>query len=107
MLYDDIDRNDPDLRDPLICRHRAGDPECMCHPEEEEVEPEIDPDEQLDRDLVFAFGWIKQLRDGIPPEVTEEQVADEDVRLDLNDLRTDVLAIIEAFREDWLAGVEG
>jgi hypothetical protein len=39
--------------------------------------------------------------------VTEEQVADEDVRLDLNDLRTDVLAIIEAFREDWLAGVEG
>lgn len=100
-------RNDQDLQEPPICRHRAGDPECMCDHEEETVDPEIDPDEQLDRDLVFAFGWIKRLRDGIPPEVTEEQVSDADVRRDLNKARTDVLAIIEAFREDWLTGVEG
>ena len=105
--FDRFDRNDPDLQDPPICRHSAGDPECMCDPEEETVEPEIDPDERLDRDLVFAFGWINRLRDGIPPEVTEEQVADDDVRSDLNNVRTDVMAIIEAFREDWLTGVEG
>lgn len=106
MPYDDIDRNDPDLQDHPLCRHRAGDPDCMCYPEEETPEPDIDADEQLDRDLVFAFGWVKQLRDGIPPKVTDEQVSDADVRRDLNKVRTDVIAIIEAFREDWLTGQE-
>ena len=106
MLYDDIDRNDPDLQDTPRCRHRVGDPDCMCDPEEEAPEPEIDADEQLDRDLVFAFGWVKQLRDGIPPKVTDEQVSDADVRRDLNNLRKNVETIIEAFREDWLTGQE-
>lgn len=106
MLCDDIDRNDPDLQDPPRCRHRVGDPDCMCYPEEETPESEIDPDEQLDQDLTFAFGWCKQLHGSIPSEVTEEQVSDADVRRDLNKVRTDVMAIIEAFREDWLTGQE-
>ena len=57
MLCDSTSTATTDLQDTPRCRHRVGDPDCMYYPEEETPEPEIDADEQLDRDLVFAFGW--------------------------------------------------
>ena len=44
MLCDDIDRNDPDLQDTPRCRHRVGDPDCMCDPDvDSHHAPECDP----------------------------------------------------------------
>lgn len=105
MTLDDAthyDLDDQDLRDPMPCIHRHGDPACTCPPEDEAPEPEIDPDFQFDLDLTAAFSWIRQYRAAVPPEVTADQVADKDLRDRLNETRRQVEEIIESLQSDWI-----
>jgi len=94
MPYDGIDRNDPDMQDPPICRHRAGDPDCMCHDAEDEARNALD--------IANAKAHITELRmiidEALAPP-TDCLIESEELRTKL-DIRAKVQAIVDAIWED-------
>jgi len=71
MTANDFDRfdsrNDPDLQEPPICRHRAGDPDCMC---DEQTKPKQrrDPRKDMERCCDRVEEIIRSIRSDFEPQ---------------------------------------
>lgn len=80
---------------PPICRHRAGDPECMCHPEPDELsDPEADRLADVEtrnkwaREAIAALPAVPRMwNDAIRSEVEETRRLVEDI---INEMRSDL-----------------
>ena len=95
-MIDDSYSHDPE---PPICRHRAGDPECMCHDEEErDEEPEVDSDAALIADIETAHRWYREACEAMP--AVPPDIADDDIRAEVAEIRRRALEIIESMRGD-------
>lgn len=93
--FDRFDRrNDPDLQDERRCRHRVGDPDCMCHDAEDEARNALD--------IANAKAHIAELRTIIdealaPP--TDRLIESDELRAKL-DIRARVQSIVDAIWDD-------
>ena len=83
----DIYANDPY---PPICRHRAGDPECMCHTE---------PDELSDPDVETRNKWAREAIAALP--AVPPDIRDDEVRIQIEQTRAAVEDIIHVMRSDF------
>lgn len=95
--FDSFDRsNDPDLQEPPICRHRAGDPDCMCHDAEDEAR------EALDNANALAYldemsGYISDVLETPDPE----KITSPEKRSKLDGLEEAIQEIISSMRSDF------
>lgn len=72
-----IDPTDPDLRPERRCRHRAGDPDCDCHPEDETEDDDADdPDGTTDEQDAEVVAVVETL----PAPLTSAQVTERELR---------------------------
>ena len=82
--------------DPPICRHQAGDPECTCHPEPDELS---DPEADLLADVETRDRWAREAIAAIP--AVPRDIRDDEVRIQIEQTRAAVEDIIHAMRSDF------
>lgn len=91
-MIDDSYTYDPD---PPICRHRAGDPECSCSPEPDELS---DPEAGRLADVETRSRWAREAIAALP--AVPRDIRDDEIRQEVEETRRLVEDIINEMRSD-------
>lgn len=84
-----------DDTDPPICRHRAGDPECSCSPEPDELS---DPEADRLADVETRNRWAREAIAALP---AVPRVWCDEIRQEVDETRRLVEDIINEMRSDF------
>ena len=82
--------------EPPICRHRAGDPECTCHPEPDELS---DPEADRLADVETRNRWAREAIAALP--AVPRDIRDDEIRSEVEETRRLVEDIINEMRSDF------
>ena len=88
--------DEPPDPDPPICRHRAGDPECSCSPEPDELS---DPEADRLADVETRNKWAREAIAALP--AVPPDIRDDEVRIQIEQTRAAVEDIINEMRSDF------